>query len=77
MFLGTGVTVPQFLHFLAATTLGNAVGGAVFVAGLNYGHIALVGEEADLDVDVDAEETEGDAEGDAMNVDDDADTGDV
>lgn len=51
MFLGTGVTLGQFVHFLVPTTVGNVIGGAVFVAGLNYGHIALVGEEVSIDVE--------------------------
>lgn len=51
MFLGTGVTLVEFSRFLVATTVGNAVGGSVFVAGLNYGHVALVGDDAQLDVD--------------------------
>lgn len=51
MFLGTGVTLGQFVHFIVPTTVGNVVGGAVFVAGLNYGHIALVGEDVSMDVD--------------------------
>lgn len=51
MFMGTGVTLGQFGRFLVMTTAGNIVGGSVFVAGLNYGHIALVGSDADLSVD--------------------------
>jgi formate/nitrite transporter FocA (FNT family) len=51
MFMGTGVTAADFAYFLVPTTVGNVVGGTVFVAGLNYGHIALVGEDMDVDVD--------------------------
>ena len=51
MFLGTGVTLGDFVHFIVPTTVGNVIGGAVFVAGLNYGHIALVGEDVEMDVD--------------------------
>lgn len=51
MFLGTGVTIADFLHFIVPTTVGNVIGGSVFVAGLNYGHIALVGEDTQIDVD--------------------------
>jgi formate/nitrite transporter FocA (FNT family) len=51
MFLGTGVTLAEFARFLVVTTVGNTVGGSVFVAGLNYGHIALVGDDAQLNVD--------------------------
>ncbi|WP_117594366.1 formate/nitrite transporter family protein [Haloprofundus halophilus] len=57
MFLGQGVTLGQFAHFLTWTTLGNAVGGGVFVALLNYGHVALAGD--DVDVDYDAGSTSG------------------
>ncbi len=45
LFLGTGVTLLEFGRFLAMTTIGNTIGGSVFVAGLNYGHIALAGED--------------------------------
>jgi formate/nitrite transporter FocA (FNT family) len=51
MFLGTGVTLAQYGHFLLWTTVGNVLGGAVFVAGLNYGHAALSGEDKDVEVD--------------------------
>ena len=49
MFLGTGVTLVEFGRFLLWTSVGNVLGGAVFVAGLNYGHIALVGEDVDVE----------------------------
>jgi formate/nitrite transporter FocA (FNT family) len=52
MVLGTGVTAGQFGQFLVMTTLGNVIGGSVFVAGLNYGHLKLVGMDARIDVDV-------------------------
>jgi len=51
MFLGAGVSVADFFRFLVPTIVGNTIGGSVFVAGLNYGHIALVGEEMDVDVE--------------------------
>jgi formate/nitrite transporter FocA (FNT family) len=38
--LGSAVTLADFGHFLLWTTVGNVVGGAVFVALLNYGHVA-------------------------------------
>jgi formate-nitrite transporter family protein len=41
MFMGQGVTLGEFSHFLVWTTLGNVVGGTVFVALVNYGHVAL------------------------------------
>lgn len=61
MLLGTGVTLGQFGHFLVWTTVGNIIGGSVFVAGLNYGHIAVVGEETDIEVETDADAPESDA----------------
>jgi len=39
------VPVSEFLKFLAFATLGNAVGGGVFVAGLKYGHITQVAHD--------------------------------
>jgi formate-nitrite transporter family protein len=38
VFSGQGATAGDFLHFLSASTLGNAVGGIVFVAVIKYGH---------------------------------------
>jgi len=38
VFAGEGVTWMDFGHFLLWTTLGNAVGGPVFVAVIKYGH---------------------------------------
>lgn len=49
ILLGQGVSVGQFAHFLVWTTIGNIVGGAVFVGLLNYGHVALAGEKQDID----------------------------
>ncbi|MFC4359508.1 formate/nitrite transporter family protein [Halobium salinum] len=51
LFLGQGVTVAEYAHFLGWTTLGNVVGGAVFVALLNYGQAVRGGEPKDVDVD--------------------------
>lgn len=51
MFLGQGVPLGDYGHFLVWTTLGNIVGGAVFVGLLNYGHIELAGEQQDVDFD--------------------------
>lgn len=59
MFLGTGVTPGEVSRFLVMTTVGNTIGGSVFVAGLNYGHIALVGEDKRSDID-DSETDSGD-----------------
>jgi formate-nitrite transporter family protein len=38
VFSGQGATAGDFLRFLSASTLGNAVGGIVFVAVIKYGH---------------------------------------
>lgn len=47
--LGTGVSLGSFGTFLFFTTIGNIIGGTVFVGLLNYGHIALAGEQKDID----------------------------
>lgn len=49
IFLGQGVSLGEFGHFLLWTTVGNIVGGGVFVGLLNYGHVALAGEKQDVD----------------------------
>ncbi|UHH13831.1 formate/nitrite transporter family protein [Halobacterium litoreum] len=49
MLLGQGVTLGEYGHFILWTTTGNVVGGAVFVGLLNYGHVALAGEEQNVD----------------------------
>ncbi|MFC6719413.1 formate/nitrite transporter family protein [Natrialbaceae archaeon GCM10025810] len=49
MVLVGDVSVGTFGSFLAFTTLGNVVGGSVFVGLLNYGHVALAGESQDVD----------------------------
>jgi formate/nitrite transporter FocA (FNT family) len=49
------VPVPVFGSFLLFTTLGNVVGGGVFVGALNYGHVALAGERRNVDFEADDE----------------------
>jgi formate/nitrite transporter FocA (FNT family) len=51
MFLGQGVTPAAFAHFLLWTTLGNLVGGTVFVALLNYGQAVRGGTAPEFEVD--------------------------
>ena len=51
LLLGQGVTPGGFVHFLVWTTLGNVVGGTVFVGLLNYGHVALLGRDVELDLE--------------------------
>jgi formate/nitrite transporter FocA (FNT family) len=49
MVLTDAVSATEFGTFLLFTTLGNVVGGGVFVGLLNYGHVALAGETQDVD----------------------------
>jgi len=51
MFLGQGVSLGEYGHFILWTTAGNVVGGAVFVGLLNYGHVALAGQQQDVEFD--------------------------
>lgn len=43
--LGVGSTLAQAVQFLAWATLGNAIGGVIFVALIKYGHASQGGEE--------------------------------
>lgn len=45
VFAGQGVTLADYGRFLGWATLGNAVGGAVFVAVLKYGHATQGGAD--------------------------------
>lgn len=47
MLAGANITVAQWAQFLALTTLGNVVGGVVFVALLNYSHVVWGTEGTD------------------------------
>ncbi|GAA0205887.1 formate/nitrite transporter family protein [Halobaculum roseum] len=49
--LTDGVTVADFAGFLVTTTVGNVLGGGVFVGLLNYGHVALAGDPQDVEFD--------------------------
>lgn len=44
LFSGAGVTPIDYLRFLLAATVGNALGGAIFVALLKYGHVVRGGD---------------------------------
>lgn len=55
LLLGRGVAVTDVGRFLLWTTTGNVIGGAVFVGLLNYGHVALAGDEVEVDVDDEAD----------------------
>lgn len=43
VFLDEGVSWAEYLKFLGASTLGNAIGGVVFVALIKHGHLAYAG----------------------------------
>jgi formate/nitrite transporter FocA (FNT family) len=45
VFAGQGVTLAEFGHFLLWATLGNAIGGLVFVALIKYGHASRQSQE--------------------------------
>lgn len=49
LFLEEHVTFAALSHFLSWTTFGNIIGGAVFVAVLNYGQAVKAGEPQDVD----------------------------
>jgi formate/nitrite transporter FocA (FNT family) len=44
LFAGQGITPADFGHFLLWTTLGNSVGGVVFVAAIKYSHVIRSGQ---------------------------------
>jgi formate/nitrite transporter FocA (FNT family) len=45
IFANQGVTLANFAHFIVWATLGNAVGGLVFVALIKYGHVTSWGKD--------------------------------
>ncbi len=51
VFVGSGVTMLDFGHFLLWTTLGNAVGGVVFVAAVKYSHAIRTAEHEEGELD--------------------------
>jgi formate/nitrite transporter FocA (FNT family) len=44
-FANQGVSLAEFVHFLGWTTLGNALGGSIFVALIKY-NFAIGGKES-------------------------------
>lgn len=54
MLAGANISVGQWAQFLALTTLGNVVGGVVFVALLNYSHVVWGTEGGTVDESVEA-----------------------
>lgn len=53
MLLGQGIGRRALGGFLLLATVGNVVGGGVFVGLLNYGHVALAGDDVDVDFEAD------------------------
>ena len=51
VFAGADVAIGDFAHFLLWATLGNVVGGTVFVGLLKFGHASLPGPETEGEVD--------------------------
>ena len=49
MLAGADITVGQWAQFLAITTVGNAIGGVVFVTLIKYGHVVRGYEEQQVD----------------------------
>lgn len=49
MLLDQGVGLVTFGAFLVLATVGNVIGGSVFVGLINYGHVELAGEQVDVD----------------------------
>ncbi|WP_372912970.1 formate/nitrite transporter family protein [Salinigranum sp.] len=49
LVLAGNVSAGAFGTFLLFTTLGNVIGGGVFVGLLNYGHVALAGDQQDVE----------------------------
>ena len=47
VFGSAEVTLADFARFLAASTVGNAIGGSVFVSLLKYGHVVRGGPDPD------------------------------
>jgi formate-nitrite transporter family protein len=58
LFAGQGISLADFGHFLLWTTLGNAIGGVVFVALIKYGHATRRAEES-RPIDLDHPERDG------------------
>lgn len=56
VLLAQGVSIADFVHFLSYTTIGNVIGGTVFVAALNYGHAIRGSRSRELDIDVPEED---------------------
>ncbi|MCB0082266.1 MAG: formate/nitrite transporter family protein [Caldilineaceae bacterium] len=58
-FAGQGITLGDFGHFLVWTTLGNSIGGVVFVGLVKYGHVIRSNEQREeVNLEDQVEETE-------------------
>ena len=49
---GADITWIEWARFLAVTTIGNTIGGVVFVSLVKYGHVTFGSEKPDVDVEV-------------------------
>lgn len=49
MFTGANVSLFEWARFIVFTTVGNVIGGVVFMALLNYSHVIRGSEEIDID----------------------------
>lgn len=52
MLAGADISILEWARFLALTTIGNIVGGVVFVALLNYSHVVRGIDESELDTNI-------------------------
>ncbi|MBX0294909.1 formate/nitrite transporter family protein [Haloarcula nitratireducens] len=52
MMAGAPISVAQWGQFLALTSVGNAIGGVVFVSLVKYGHVTFGSEAPELDEEV-------------------------
>lgn len=67
VFAVPGVGIGDYAHFLLWTTLGNGIGGTVFVALLKYSHVVRGGDQPDdVDIDSPAPAEGGDGQGDGQ-----------
>ena len=51
MLAGADISIFEWLRFVLLTTVGNVIGGVVFVALLNYSYIVRGSDESDIEMD--------------------------
>ncbi len=63
LFAGQDITIADFGHFLLWTTIGNSIGGVVFVALIKYGHVVRSdNKKEDISLSEDSAQTNARAE---------------